>query len=357
MMFTFYPFLEEVWTTYNGFDNAVLDDEDNSKYSILCNQIIKQSEGGLSNHADICMKLMKNLGYFSVDQKFYRITRERCNILFNWIYKLINEKKITDNVINKCFEMYDSQMSGMGNKIKCYFYSNIKIHEPINITLLDIFNDKISTIESTLMDRDILISARGRKYVCECIKIYKHMNDLYCINGRGIDDDYSKTCLKLKQFKESYNRYLYNNRKLSNIIPSLDNIDNDLSDKCREQEKRLQLGSDVGETKESYSGYSSSADTEEQRIFSGDDRTITLGNVDSPMKKTITTTIGTVAGASSLLAFLYKFTPAGRLVNPKLRRNTGIINNNFYGEEANRMLFDGNEHNGFNSYSIGYEAI
>ncbi|GAB69825.1 hypothetical protein PCYB_005740, partial [Plasmodium cynomolgi strain B] len=273
-----YPFLDAVWTTYNGFDKALVDDEDKNKYSVLCNQIINQSKGDLRIHTDICTKLMRNLGYFSIDSKVYQLTHERCNILFNWIYKSINEKKITDNIINKCFEMYDSQMSSMGNKIKCYFYSNIKIHEPINITLLDIFNDKLSTIITALMNKDTSISTKGRNFVCEYVKLYKRMNDKYCIDGRGINEEYSNTCLKLNQFKTSYMWTLYSKSDLSPIIPSLDNIDKDLLAKCRKHENILQLYSNTNETQLSYSGNSLSNVNEGQSNYLAEDTSITPRN-------------------------------------------------------------------------------
>ncbi|SCO73013.1 Plasmodium vivax Vir protein, putative [Plasmodium vivax] len=78
--------------------------------------------------------------------------------------------------------------------------------------------------------------------------------------------------------------------------------------------------------------------------------------VDNSMKNNITTTIGTVAGASSVLAFMYKFTPTGRLLNARLRRSGGRINNNLYANEESELLFDGFANTDINSYNIGYEA-
>ncbi|CAG9474643.1 unnamed protein product [Plasmodium vivax] len=352
-----YPFLNDVIATYNGFDKAVVDDENESKFDVLCKQIITQSNGDLSIHTDICMKLMRNLGYFSLNPKVYQFTHDRCNILFNWIYKLIKEKKIADNVINKCFVEYNSYMDNIYNDKRCYRFLYDKIYEPIKVTLLDIFDNNMHIIEKMLKTEKQEIKIPCRKFVCECVNIYKYMNNTYCPKGKAKIEDYSSTCSKLEQFKNSYMLILYSKSDLSPIIPSLYNIDKDLLAKCRDHENKLQLDSKGLETQESYSGNSLSRATEGQSNLLADGTTITPANVESSMKKTITTTIGTFAGASSLLAFLYKFTPAGRLVNPKLRRTTGIINNNFYGEEANGMLFDGNEHNGFNSYNIGYEAV
>ncbi|KMZ76747.1 hypothetical protein PVIIG_05605 [Plasmodium vivax India VII] len=301
-----YPFLNDVIATYNGFDKAVVDDENESKFDVLCKQIITQSNGDLSIHTDICMKLMRNLGYFSLNPKVYQFTHDRCNILFNWMYKLIKEKKITDNVINKCFVEYNSYMDKIRNYSRCYYFLYDKIYEPIKVTLLDIFDNNMHIIEKMLKSEKEEIKFPCRKFVCECVNIYKYMNDTYCPKGKAKIEDYSSTCSKLKQFKNSYMLILYSKSDLTPIIPSLDNIDDDLLNKCRKYENKLQLDSDTRETQVSYSGSSLPMDTEGHGNFLGDDTTMTLGNVDSPMRKTITTTIGTFAGASSLLALLYR---------------------------------------------------
>ncbi|SCA81952.1 VIR protein [Plasmodium vivax] len=357
LVICFYPFLKEVSTTYKEFDNEL--EDYNRQIDVICDSyVLKDSSEDINKNRQFCKKLMRNLGYFSIDPKFYAPSYERCNILYNWIYNSINNKKITDDIINKCFNEYNSYMDSIYKPVRCSIKSyDENYKEPINITLLHIFETNMHIINNKLNGPREESKIPCLKFVCGCLKIYKSMNETYCHNGEGIQDDYRNTCFKLKKFKESYNMYLYNNSKLSAIIPSLDNIDKDLLDKCQEDEKRLRLDSDADETQLRYSANSLPTATEGQRIFSEEGRTITHGNGDSSMKKTITTTIGTFAGASSLLAFLYKFTPAGRLVNPKLRRTTGIINNHFYGEEANGMLFDGNEHNQFNSYNIGYEAV
>ncbi|KMZ77094.1 hypothetical protein PVIIG_06091 [Plasmodium vivax India VII] len=322
-----YPFLEKVWETYKKFDNTT--EDGNNNYDVICGSyILNQINEEASRHKGFCIRLMKNLRYFSSEDDYYNLTQERCNILFNWMYKLMNEQNITSNIIYKLFERYNEDMQSQKNHNICHYFQYNKIHKPINITLLDIFNDNISNIETALKKKDSPSRNTGRNFVCECVKIYKDMNNLYCANGRGINDDYSSVCLKLTQFKSSYMSYLYYKDNLSSIIPSLDNINNDLFAKCPEYEKRLELGSDGRKTQERYSENGLNPATEGQRIFSEAGRTTNLGD----------------------------FTPAGRLVNPKLR-TTGMINNNFYGDDANGMLFDGNEHNGFNSYNIGYEAV
>ncbi|KMZ76586.1 hypothetical protein PVIIG_05916 [Plasmodium vivax India VII] len=192
--------------------------------------IIRTENENVAKYKNFCMRLMRNLGHYSYDPQFYMFTQGRCNILFNWIYKSIDEQKITNNIINKCFDMYDFEMKKKQNDKKCHYFRDIKIYEPINIILLDVFNGEISTIETALMNENSYISNNSRNFICECVKIYKRMNDLYCINGRGKKDDYNSTCLKLEEFKNTYTLFHFNKGHLNLNIPSLD--DKEFLDKC-----------------------------------------------------------------------------------------------------------------------------
>ncbi|SCO65504.1 Plasmodium vivax Vir protein, putative [Plasmodium vivax] len=229
------------------------------------------------------------------------------------------------------------------------------------MTLLHIFETNINIIKDKLNDQKEEYKIPCRKFVCECLKIYKHMNRTYCHHKGYHREEPTGTCFKLEQFKESYNMYLYNKGDLRAIIPSIDNIDEDLLAKCPEHENRLQLESNAHETQESHSGSSSYTTTEGHSDVLAEDTSITLGNVDNPMKKTITTTVGTVAGASSLLALLYRFTPAKRLVQSGFGGTRGRISNNLYEGGTKELLLNGMEGEDFNSYNhrydIGYSPV
>ncbi|SCO73007.1 VIR protein [Plasmodium vivax] len=350
-----YPFLKHVSEVFDKYNSNQYDGGNTHSYEGLCNSIINNVVyGDVRKHKDICMKLMRNLKYFSSNSKDYELSSDHCNILFHWLYGFLKDDKITYDLIDKCFENYDHISSVKKNfKKKCLYFKDDKFIEPTKITLLDIFNDNIPIIKTTLTNPNFSSIDRGRKYVCECVKIYKNMNESYCHNGVGKENGYNSTCLKLKNFKESY-EFFYNFQGGSNFnIPSLD--DKEFSEKCPTDEQDISLRSDQVVNQDPLLGNRLDSHAGDRDRALTDGLPGTHGNEDNPMRKTITTTIGTFAGASSLLAFLYKFTPAGRLVNHKLR-TTGITNNNFYGEEPNGMLFGGNEHNGFNSYNIGYEA-
>ncbi|SCA83601.1 hypothetical protein PVT01_000064800 [Plasmodium vivax] len=80
-------------------------------------------------------------------------------------------------------------------------------------------------------------------------------------------------------------------------------------------------------------------------------------NPDSSISLTVQRTLGTAAGMSSLLAVLYKFTPGRKWLHSRIGGSMGKIHANFYTDGPKELLFDGMEHNDFNSYSIGYEAM
>ncbi|VUZ99422.1 PIR protein [Plasmodium vivax] len=350
-----YSFLKNVSDLYDKYNSNEYDDAYRNLYAGLCDTIIKNSKGDVEKHKDICMKLMRNLGYFSVDPNVYQLTRDHCNVLYNWIYNLINKNKITDNVINKCFEVYYDVRNVKENDKQCDYYRDIIIYDPIKITLLDIFNDNTPTIKDTLINQYKSSSTPCRKFVCKCVQIYKQMNDTYCSIPENIKK-HESTCLKLSLFKDSYDTFRNIIGPLNSYIPSLDNIDDELLVKCPLEKQNKVLTPKRAENSDSISGIEKSTTARDQ------DRTFTDASpsphelVDSSMKKNITTTVGALAGASSVLALLYRFTPAGRLVNPRLRRIGGRTNNNFFSNGESELLFDEFAQGNINSYNIGYEA-
>ncbi|KMZ99279.1 hypothetical protein PVNG_02162 [Plasmodium vivax North Korean] len=299
-----YPFLKDDWTTYKDFDKNVEDDK--TSYDSLCDIILNGSSVELKKYKDFCMKLMRNLGRFSSVRKIYAPTLERCKMLNNWIYNSIEKNKITVDILNKCFIEYTSYMDKIKNYKRCFNFSNYKIYEPTKITLLDVFDNNTQIIKETLMNRDFSISAPGRKYVCECVKIYKKMNDEYCVNEEGKREDYRNTCLKLKQFKGVYNFFRDTLNGLSPSLPSMNDSDEEFMVKCPSEISNNVLTPEGAKNPEGTSEMEIFQDTEDHGRKLTDDLPVHSETVDSPMKKTITTTIGTVAGASSLLAFLYK---------------------------------------------------
>ncbi|KMZ83437.1 hypothetical protein PVBG_05949 [Plasmodium vivax Brazil I] len=289
---------------------------------------------------DFCMKLMRNLGYFSVEHQFYAPTSSRCNILYSWLYNSSEERRITDNIINKCFEEYTSYMKEIENNQICTYYSEDKIYEPMKIALLDIFQDNMQNIKDKLIREFDSTKLPFRKFVCKCIKIYKNMNELYCLIGDKSSEKHKNTCLKLDNFKGSYQYFLTILGDLYPNIPLLNDRGSDLSEKCPPDEQDTLLTIDGVETPDTSleSRLSARAGDRDRELTDGLHETNEM--VDNSMKKNITTTI------------------AKRLIHSGLGGSRRRIDSNFYEEGPNELLFDafkGEDMSSHNArYNIGY---
>ncbi|CAI7724162.1 hypothetical protein PVPAM_000028900 [Plasmodium vivax] len=170
------------------------------------------------------------------------------------------------------------------------------------------------------------------------------MNKNYCLNENPENEKHTSTCQKLKKFKIAYEIFHDKIGSLNAYIPSLENIESEYLTKCSPDKLNPPLEMSVSTT------YVVPNPTLEDALPSPSEV------ADSSIKKNISTTIGTVAGASSILALLYKFSPARRWVDSEIGGSRRRISNNLYTDAANELMFEGLEHGNFNSYNIGYEA-
>ncbi|KMZ88597.1 hypothetical protein PVBG_04806 [Plasmodium vivax Brazil I] len=317
-----YPFLFDVWYTYKEFEKPVKGDASENTYLSLCDIFIKYLGEDVDKYKSGCMKLMRNLKYYAHFTKHFTPTQERCDILYNWIYNSVRDHKLKENIINVCFEEYDRGKKFLNDDVKCSYKSNKENFEkPMNIILLNIFDYNTKIIKDRLIGNNMSDKIPCQMFLCDAVKIYKLMYKTYCPDKEQDSEKIKKTCLKLRQFKESYNIFHRDLGRIKDYIPSLDDIDDDILDKCSLDAKKtlLAFGGDEMPGHTSVRGMTAlveNSDNSLQRGFpdspdvggysSGEDLPIPFGKGDSPMKKTITTTVGTVAGASSLLALLYK---------------------------------------------------
>ncbi|CAG9474580.1 unnamed protein product [Plasmodium vivax] len=348
-----YPFLKKVWTTYNDFDKIV--EDNNNQYDILCTYYILNNDNvELSKYKYFCMKLMRNLGRYSSNPQFYKPTNERCNILYNWIYNSIRKNKTTDNVVNKCFKEYTDYMVDVKNKKICSKLSHDNnFEEPIKITLLDIFDKNTPEIINALTDAKDSISTPGQKFVCECFRIYKKMYESYCLKNRHESEKNRTTCLQLENFKKTYTYFLSNLKGSNHNIPLLSDGDNVLLAKCPHDKSNHQLtcvqhqNTDLPSKNGIFTSPRSPGSTLEDGLSTPYEST------DNSMNKHITTTIGTVVGASSLLALLYRYTPAKNMLYSRFRGSRGGVQSNMY-EDGYNKLFNDHEVENFNPYNQRY---
>ncbi|CAG9474583.1 unnamed protein product [Plasmodium vivax] len=76
----------------------------------------------------------------------------------------------------------------------------------------------------------------------------------------------------------------------------------------------------------------------------------------NPISPTVSTALGTVAGASSLLALLYKFSPGRNWIRSGFSGGTGRIRSNLYADQPNELFYDGFEGEVMSSYNPTYNV-
>ncbi|CAI7720800.1 PIR protein [Plasmodium vivax] len=321
-----YPFLENVWKMYEDFEKTDSDDENALNfYEPTCKVILRTKTGYNLKYNEFCMKLLRNLGAHSKDPKINKSNPKHCKNLYNWLYYLIMKHKIPDDIIRKIFQESNAIVDADRNKNMCSYntYSEF-LDEPDEMLKINHFDDNMNKIKDILMDNENMSNCSCLKYIYDCVKMYNKMNTKYCSTDEYREKKYKITCSQLKLFKNSYEIYYRTNIDLIDKIPSLDNLPVENYFNCPSSKSDKEL-----EDVENEQGGSS----------------------------TLPTAIGTMAGVSSVLAFLYKFTPAGNLLHSGLRGNIGSTKNTMYSGDANALTFDRLDHSDYNSYNIRYEAM
>ncbi|KMZ77256.1 hypothetical protein PVIIG_05209 [Plasmodium vivax India VII] len=256
--------------------------------------ILNKNGKNRGSYNNFCTKLLKNLGHYSENPKSFIRSHYHCNILYNWIYNSKKKHTIPDEFINDCFEEYIRIGKAMDYKYSCsYDIHNRLYEEPMNMTILNIFESNMETIRHTLNDEKGVINFPCRKFVCKCVHIYKNMHENYCKNIDDGNKENTGTCSKLTEFYSTYRFFFLDNIVKKDEIPALDDDPNIYSNKCQ-----IYLQEQASDTT-----------AVSQDLPTSLTRTLPKGeNQSSPMFSTVPTALGTVAGASSILALLYKVT-------------------------------------------------
>ncbi|KMZ89713.1 hypothetical protein PVMG_04543 [Plasmodium vivax Mauritania I] len=276
---TNYAFLQEHSTLYDKFDGDVESDPKDSTYDLLCSQHISSLNENVIKHKNFCKKLMRNLGHFSHNPELHSFTSESCNILNYWVYNSKKKHDIPEKIINKVFGEYSAIM-------------------------LNIFNTYIGDVRDALMNRDASTHMPALKFVCDCVKIYKNEKFKYCSNNNPKDPKHQKNCEEFNAFKFAYTSYLFGQSDLVKKIPSLDNIDKEYSSICGQfEETTVNVKLPTLNVPVVSSSDGDSVDTEHE---TSSPKPINVETRNNPISSTVSTSLGAVAGASSVLALLYK---------------------------------------------------
>ncbi|KMZ88561.1 hypothetical protein PVBG_04770 [Plasmodium vivax Brazil I] len=267
----------DIWAQYEDFEKPLDYDNDNKvlSYDFTCRVIIMNTNKGNEKYKNFCMKLIRNLGPYSLDENVYKPSPERCKNLHYWLYYKIGDLKFPEKFLSEIFREAKKLTSGQPLMKICDYNYNKNIKEPENIIKLLNLQDNGHIIESILtgeINKDYCLC---ENYINECVKIYKSMNNMYC-SGPADKQTNSDTCTYVKAFETTYTNYLFNGAQVRDKIPSLTSSNNEYVSKCN----IIQMSPVL--------------------ISSQQD------NSANPNKISVTGTIGTMAGVSSVLAILYK---------------------------------------------------
>ncbi|KMZ88558.1 hypothetical protein PVMG_04529 [Plasmodium vivax Mauritania I] len=260
---------------YKDFEKNVSDDENASIFfEPTCKVILKPKNGYYPKYNEFCMKLVRNLGAHSKDRRIYKPNPERCKNLYKWLYYLIMKHKIPDDIIKEIFQKSKDIVDADGNENMCSYnkYSEF-LEEPYEMLKISHFDDITNNIKGILMDNEHKSNCSCRSYIYDCVRMYNEMNRKYCSTDDDRDNKYNITCSQLNLFKYAYDTYYKSNQDLKDKIPSLDKPTFDHNFNCS----------------------SSKSDKELEDVKN-----------EQGSSSTLPTAIGTMAGVSSVLAFLYK---------------------------------------------------
>ncbi|KMZ89717.1 hypothetical protein PVMG_04547 [Plasmodium vivax Mauritania I] len=287
-----YPLLNFIWKTYDDFDNDIGNDQNKNNYSTVCGYFINPWKGEKEKHENFCMKLIRNLGHYSDNKDSLLYKNDRCMNLNNWAYNSMKKYSIPEKTLTSCFDDYKFIVGSRRQTPKCFYYEYDKTYaEPRNIIMLNILASNIDIFKQILEGEIDSVHCSCQKFIVDVVNIYKYMKKTYCSNDTVKINQ--NTCQQLASFEVSY-KFLYNYEAVRAKIPFL------------EYEKDVNLlGCESGESlrgTESSETYPKKTPAETPLAPKLNEN----NDSNNPMSPTVSTALGTVAGASSLLALLYK---------------------------------------------------
>ncbi|KMZ76584.1 hypothetical protein PVIIG_05914 [Plasmodium vivax India VII] len=173
----------------------------------------------------LCKQILKNLRLLYSDEDIHvGIDRnKRCEILNNCLYKKINQYSIPDEVINKIFNVSFVKIIGLSTtKKKCPYSSNYKdIYKDDRIILLSNFASNIDIINSILTTKNEDNYCSCRRYVNDCVNIYKDIKQIYCSSEEDKQGNNKGICNIIDNFTTVYMGYIYTRIGTDQKFPSL----------------------------------------------------------------------------------------------------------------------------------------
>ncbi|KMZ77304.1 hypothetical protein PVIIG_06452 [Plasmodium vivax India VII] len=234
-----YQFLGEISTFYDTLDEPAEKNVHYEGISSLCDNALFLQNDPKGKYKIFCKKLLKNL--LLLADRNYKIDKfiKYCDILYMWMYFEINKNIIPNDITEKLFIASSELISSkLDNKTPCpYFKFNEKIKEPKKLINLRIFNNNIETIRSLLKNRNKPKDCNLKKYVYECIDIYKEMNKTYILSVDCYSGQHKGACDIINEFSLLYSSFIYNEDGIHHKFPELSpNTITNIIDDCQSAE-------------------------------------------------------------------------------------------------------------------------
>lgn len=139
---------------YDQFDEPV-PFSDIKKYDVFYQNMFSSDDSGKNYHVYFCRKLLRNLESVCNVRNNIALVREQCKNLNKWLFYQIKPYKLTEDIINKIFNLLKHLPNEIINPEYCSYYSyNVNIKDSGNMIKLDNFVDNIPTIRSILKNSD-----------------------------------------------------------------------------------------------------------------------------------------------------------------------------------------------------------
>ncbi|KMZ99293.1 hypothetical protein PVNG_02176 [Plasmodium vivax North Korean] len=226
-------------------------------------------------YVNFCIKLIRNLVPYPDYATIYTPDQERCKSLNYWIYYNIEDLKHSQKFIRDIYNESQSLINGHKNKSICPISYVETLKESEKIIKLLYLQDNTDIFIETLENIGSKDYCSCEKFVNECVKIYKDMKNQYCTRGDDKDTN-SETCSHLETFNTIYTNFLFNDSKLHGKIPSLTSANGEYVGRCKTEQ------------------------------INPNPISVQQNNPGTSQEFTVKTTVATMAGASSVLALLYK---------------------------------------------------
>ncbi|KMZ96121.1 hypothetical protein PVNG_06264 [Plasmodium vivax North Korean] len=270
-----YPFLDNLLSAYREFDE---ESENKEELSSFYETEVTDVQGKKQMYKHIFLKLLKNLQ--SIANKGYNgpQAHEYCTYLYHWLYLNTKEYNDVDLLISIILE--DSQTEKHPIKINMCPYSSYNKQKAIfklnNLVKLSYFKFNYENIKGILKEKQYPNYCLCHKYLDECVNTYRSMIDSRCSNTERKNNE--ELCSELTQFNYYYSN-LTGDITIREKIPDIYN----------------------GERKLELLDCPSEEEISKLRSGSGPSSDAAASDV-----KTLPTALGTIAGATSVLALLYK---------------------------------------------------